>query len=178
MGPARAQLSVAVRSARICSTRFLLGAIGGRCIGTIGMVYPGTLFHRRQRDIPMHFNENRSQIRALAVRGCPHVSERTQGMGTHPRPGGQKLGPPPLESDAKEPAKEPAGGVPNRNPHQVARRAHAVHCRESPSSNGRTWDAGLLRRAARGLRPAAAGRRRVHVTRTQYRGRRPYCLRP
>jgi hypothetical protein len=30
-------------SARICSTRFI-GAIGGRCTGTIGMVYPGTLF--------------------------------------------------------------------------------------------------------------------------------------
>ena len=29
-------------------------AVGGRCIGTIGMVYPGTLFHRRQRYIPMH----------------------------------------------------------------------------------------------------------------------------
>jgi hypothetical protein len=51
-------------SARICSTRFL-GAIGGRCIGTIGMVYPGTLFHRRQRGIPMHSYENRSEIRAL-----------------------------------------------------------------------------------------------------------------
>jgi hypothetical protein len=52
------------RSARICSTRFI-GAIGGRCIGTIGMVYPGTLFHRRQRGISMHSYENRSQIRAL-----------------------------------------------------------------------------------------------------------------
>ena len=29
------------------------------------MVYPGTLFHRRQRGIPMHSYENRSQIRAL-----------------------------------------------------------------------------------------------------------------
>jgi hypothetical protein len=29
-------------SARICSTRFI-GAIGARCIGTIGMVYPATL---------------------------------------------------------------------------------------------------------------------------------------
>jgi hypothetical protein len=55
----------AVASARICSTRFL-GAKGGRCIGIIGMVYPGTLFHRRQRGFPMHSYENRSQIRALA----------------------------------------------------------------------------------------------------------------
>jgi hypothetical protein len=54
------------RSARICSTG-LIGAIGGRCIGTIGVVYPGTLFHRRQRGIPMHSHENRSQIRALGV---------------------------------------------------------------------------------------------------------------
>jgi hypothetical protein len=54
--------------ARICSTRFI-GAIGGRCIGTIGMVYPGTLFHRRQRGIPMHSYENRSQIRALILPG-------------------------------------------------------------------------------------------------------------
>jgi hypothetical protein len=44
-------------SARICSTRFI-GAIGGRCIGAIGMGYPGTLFHRRQRGIPMHSYEN------------------------------------------------------------------------------------------------------------------------
>jgi hypothetical protein len=51
-------------SARIYSTRFI-GAIGARCIGTIGMVYPGTLFHRRPRGIPMHSYENRSQIRAL-----------------------------------------------------------------------------------------------------------------
>jgi hypothetical protein len=30
------------------------------------MVYPGTsLFHRRQRGIPMHSYENRSEIRAL-----------------------------------------------------------------------------------------------------------------
>jgi len=29
------------------------------------MVYPGTLFHRRQRGIPMQSYENRSQIRAL-----------------------------------------------------------------------------------------------------------------
>jgi hypothetical protein len=35
-------------SARICSMRFI-GAIGGRCIGTIGMVCPGALFHKRQR---------------------------------------------------------------------------------------------------------------------------------
>ena len=55
-------------SARICCTR-CIGAIGGRCIGTIGMVYPGTLFHGRQRGIPMHSYENRSQIRALACRG-------------------------------------------------------------------------------------------------------------
>ena len=41
------------------------------------MVYPGTLFHRRQQGIPMHSYENRSQIRALAhgppcrcKRGC------------------------------------------------------------------------------------------------------------
>jgi hypothetical protein len=31
------------RPRRICSTRFI-GATGGRCIGTIGMVHPGTLF--------------------------------------------------------------------------------------------------------------------------------------
>jgi hypothetical protein len=43
-------------SARICSTRF---------IGTIGMVHPGTLFRSRQRGLPMHSYENRSQIRAL-----------------------------------------------------------------------------------------------------------------
>jgi hypothetical protein len=30
------------------------------------MVHPGTLFHRRQRGIPMHSYENRGQIRALA----------------------------------------------------------------------------------------------------------------
>jgi hypothetical protein len=35
----------------------------------IGMVYPGTLFHRRQRGIPMHSDGNRSQIRALRP-GC------------------------------------------------------------------------------------------------------------
>jgi hypothetical protein len=29
------------------------------------MVHPGTLFHRRQRGIPMHSYENRSEIRAL-----------------------------------------------------------------------------------------------------------------
>ena len=54
---------------RICSTRFI-GATGGRCIGIIGMVYHGTLFHRRQRGIPMHSYENSSQIRAL--RHCVH----------------------------------------------------------------------------------------------------------
>jgi hypothetical protein len=31
------------------------------------MVYPGTLFHRRQRGIPMHSSEHRSQIRALLL---------------------------------------------------------------------------------------------------------------
>ena len=31
------------------------------------MVYPGTLFYRRQRGIPMHSYENRSEIRALQV---------------------------------------------------------------------------------------------------------------
>jgi hypothetical protein len=30
------------------------------------MVHPGTLFHRRQRGIPTHSYENRSEIRALA----------------------------------------------------------------------------------------------------------------
>jgi hypothetical protein len=30
-------------------------------------VYPGTLFHRRQRGIPMHSYENRSEIRALLL---------------------------------------------------------------------------------------------------------------
>jgi hypothetical protein len=29
------------------------------------MVYPGTLFHRIERGIPMHSYENRSEIRAL-----------------------------------------------------------------------------------------------------------------
>jgi hypothetical protein len=29
------------------------------------MLCPGTLFHRRQRGIPMHSYENRSEIRAL-----------------------------------------------------------------------------------------------------------------
>jgi hypothetical protein len=48
-----------------------MGAIGGRCIGTIGVVHPGTLFHRRQRGIPMHSYENRSQIRALL--GTPGI---------------------------------------------------------------------------------------------------------
>jgi hypothetical protein len=57
--------------ARICFTRFI-GAIGGRCIGAIGMVYPGTLFHRRQRGIAIHSYENRSQIRALAP--PPYIS--------------------------------------------------------------------------------------------------------
>jgi hypothetical protein len=51
-------------SARICSTRFI-GAIGRRCIGTIGMLYPGALFHRRQRGMPMYSYESRSEIRAL-----------------------------------------------------------------------------------------------------------------
>jgi hypothetical protein len=37
-------------------------------MGTIEMVYRGTLFHRRQRGIPMHSYENRSQIRALPAR--------------------------------------------------------------------------------------------------------------
>jgi hypothetical protein len=55
-----------LHSARICSTTFI-GAIGERCIGTIGIVYPGTLFHRRQRGIPMHSYENRGQIRALVL---------------------------------------------------------------------------------------------------------------
>jgi hypothetical protein len=32
------------------------------------MVHPGTLFHRRQRGIPMHSYENRSEIRALRPR--------------------------------------------------------------------------------------------------------------
>jgi hypothetical protein len=54
-------------SARICSTR-CIGAIAARCIGTIGMVYPGTLFHRRQRGITMHSYETRSQSRALRRR--------------------------------------------------------------------------------------------------------------
>jgi hypothetical protein len=65
-------------SARICSTRFL-GAIGGRCMGTIGMVCPGTLFHRRQWGIPMPSIGNRSQItesdakgRRLQARACKH----------------------------------------------------------------------------------------------------------
>jgi hypothetical protein len=57
-------------SAWICFTRFI-GAIGGRCIGTIGMVHPGTLFHRRQRGIPMHSYDNRSEIRALIPRPEP-----------------------------------------------------------------------------------------------------------
>jgi hypothetical protein len=37
------------------------------------MVYPDTLFHRRQRGIPIHSYENRSQIRALisSHRGAP-----------------------------------------------------------------------------------------------------------
>ena len=52
--------------ARIRSTR-RTGAVGGRCIGTIGMVHPGTLLHRRQRGIPVHSYENRSQLRALQV---------------------------------------------------------------------------------------------------------------
>ena len=42
-------------SARICSKRYI-GAIGARCIGTIGMVYLG---------IPMHSYEKSSQLRAL-----------------------------------------------------------------------------------------------------------------
>jgi hypothetical protein len=46
---------------RVCFTRSI-GAIGGRCIGTIGVVCPGTLFHRKQRSIPMHSYEHRSQI--------------------------------------------------------------------------------------------------------------------
>jgi hypothetical protein len=71
----RDRVADVIGSARICSTRFI-GAIGGRCIGTIEMVYPGTLFHRRQRGIPMHFYENRSQIRALSVIG----SARTDTM--------------------------------------------------------------------------------------------------
>jgi hypothetical protein len=33
----------------------------------LGIVYPGTLFHRRQRGIPMHSYENRSEMRALPV---------------------------------------------------------------------------------------------------------------
>jgi hypothetical protein len=40
------------------------------------MVYPGTLLHRRQRGIPMHSYENRSQIRALPAR-TPSVPTRS-----------------------------------------------------------------------------------------------------
>jgi hypothetical protein len=82
-------VSAQVRSARICFTRFI-GAIGGRCVGTIGMVHPGTLFHRRQRGIPMHY-ENMSQIRALQVRaargGCSRTarSDHNRGAGTRHR---------------------------------------------------------------------------------------------
>jgi hypothetical protein len=36
------------------------------------MVHPGTLFHRRQRGIPMHSYGNRSEIRAL-LRGAPCI---------------------------------------------------------------------------------------------------------
>ena len=37
------------------------------------MVYPGTLFHRRQRGIPMHSYENRSEIRALRAPLMKHL---------------------------------------------------------------------------------------------------------
>jgi hypothetical protein len=60
---------IQVGCARMCVTR-LIGAVGGRCIGTVGMAHPGTLFHRRQRGIPMHSYENMSQIRALQVELC------------------------------------------------------------------------------------------------------------
>jgi hypothetical protein len=40
---AAARVTRHLDSARIFSTRFI-GAIGGRCIGTIGMVHPDTLF--------------------------------------------------------------------------------------------------------------------------------------
>jgi hypothetical protein len=54
------------RRARICSTRFI-GAIGARCIRTIGMVYPGTLFIGDNEAFlhGMHSYESRSQIQAL-----------------------------------------------------------------------------------------------------------------
>jgi hypothetical protein len=61
-----AEYSKRIASARICSTRFI-GATGARCIGTIGVAYPGTLFHRRHSATPMHSYENRSEIRALRI---------------------------------------------------------------------------------------------------------------
>ena len=47
------------------------------------MVYRGTLFHRRQRGIPMHAYENRSQIRAPPPRSGvqPHPARQP---GTNP----------------------------------------------------------------------------------------------
>ena len=78
------------------------------------MVYPSTLFHRRQRGIPMHSYENRSQIRALAPRrrtsSCmaafslrssrrpPRAVRRLEGEGDHlavpllPGDGAQQVG--------------------------------------------------------------------------------------
>ena len=43
------------------------------------MVHPGTLFHRRQRGIPMRPYENRSEIGALAAAGGPGSMAGTRG---------------------------------------------------------------------------------------------------
>jgi hypothetical protein len=48
------------------------------------MVYPGAPFHRRQRGIPMHSYENRSEIRA---RHWSHVEPRAD-----PQVGGFLMG--------------------------------------------------------------------------------------
>ena len=66
--PRLAHVPVVQRSGSARIWRFI-GAIGGRHIGTVGMVYSGTLFHSRQRGIPMHSYENRSAIRALRQQG-------------------------------------------------------------------------------------------------------------
>ena len=45
------------------------------------MVYPGTLFHRRQRGIPVHSYENRSHGRALRAIAVATITTTTRHRG-------------------------------------------------------------------------------------------------
>jgi hypothetical protein len=66
-------------SARICSTRFI-GAIGGRCIGTIGVVHPGALFIGGQRALlcaPMNIGGKSEHWRGWAL---PYLEVRRSAL--------------------------------------------------------------------------------------------------